>query len=317
MPARLWLKPLRSDSPLGITASWTSAVPPIASSPHARLALIALLVGGIAIGGSPIFVRFSEVGPMATAFWRVALALVPFFIVSRVVAQGDERPSGLRDRLFLFLPGIFLACDLAAWHVSLHMTSVANATLLANLAPVFVTLGSWLLFRTRITPVFLAGLALALAGVVVLKGGPAAIGDGQLAGDATAILAAIFYACYMLSIGHARARYSTLRIMVWTTFSAMTCMLPVAFFLEGDMVPVTLFGWGMLLGLALISHVGGQGLVTYALAYLPTAFSSLTLLLQPVVAALLAWLLLGEPVGLMQAIGGVIVLFGILVARRG
>jgi drug/metabolite transporter (DMT)-like permease len=290
---------------------------PIASSRHSRLALAALLIGGIAIGGSPIFVRLSEVGPMATAFWRVSLALLPFFLMSRVTRQGDERPSGLRDHLFLILPGAFLAVDLAAWHLSLHMTSVANATLLANLAPVFVTLGSWLFFRTRITPVFLAGLALALTGVVVLKGGPAAIGGGKLAGDATAIVAAFFYACYMLSLSHVRSRFSTMRIMIWTTFSAAICMLPIAFFFETGMVPVTLFGWAMVLGLAFISHVGGQGLVTYALAYLPTAFSSLTLLLQPVVAALLAWMLLSEPVGAMQAVGGVIVLVGILVARRG
>lgn len=254
---------------------------------------------------------------MATAFWRVSLALLPFLLISRVTRQRDETPSGLRDYFFLLLPGVFLAVDLAAWHLSLHMTSVANATLLANLAPVFVTLGSWLIFRTRITPIFLTGLALALAGVIVLKGGPAAIGGGQLAGDATAIIAAIFYAGYMLSLGHVRSRFSTLRIMVWTTFSAAVCMLPLAFFFEGDMIPVTLFGWAMVLGLAFISHVGGQGLVTYALAYLPTAFSSLTLLLQPVVAAILAWALLGEPVGAMQAVGGLIVLAGILVARRG
>lgn len=290
---------------------------PIAASQHSRLALIALIVGGIAIGGSPIFVRLSEVGPMATAFWRVALALMPFLLISRVTRQGDERPAGLRDHLFLLLPGVFLAADLAAWHLSLHMTSVANATLLANLAPVFVTLGSWLFFRTRITPVFLAGLGLALVGVLVLKGGPSSLGGGQLAGDATAIVAAFFYACYMLSLGHVRARFSTLRIMVWTTLSAAVCILPVAFLFEGGMVPATLFGWAMLAGLAFISHVGGQGLVTYALAYLPTAFSSLTLLLQPVVAAILAWVLLSEPVGAMQAVGGAIVLFGILVARRG
>nr|WP_255695966.1 DMT family transporter [Shinella sp. NM-101] len=301
-----WHAPIRTD-----------AVSPIAASRHARLALIALLAGGVAIGGSPIFVRLSEVGPMATAFWRVSLALLPFFLMSRMARQGDETPAGLRDHLLLLLPGVFLALDLAAWHLSLHMTSVANATLLANLAPVFVTLGSWLVFRTRITPIFLSGLALALAGVIVLKGGPTAISGGQLAGDATAIVAAFFYACYMLSLGHVRARFSTLRIMVWTTLSAAVCMLPAAFFLEGSMLPATLFGWSMLFGLAFISHVGGQGLVTYALAYLPTAFSSLTLLLQPVVAAILAWVLLAEPVGMTQAVGGAIVLLGILVARRG
>lgn len=290
-----------------------------ASLANSRLALIALLVGGAAIGGSPIFVRLSEVGPMATAFWRVALALLPFMLASKVlsVAAADERPAGLRDHVLLMLPGVFLAADLAAWHLALHMTAVANATLLANLAPVFVTLGSWLLFRTRITPVFLTGLGLALLGVIVLKGGPGGLAGGELLGDGTAVVAAIFYAGYMLSLGHVRSRFSTLRIMIWTTFSAALCMLPAAYLFEAEMLPLTLFGWAMLLGLAFISHVGGQGLVTYALAYLPTAFSSLTLLLQPVVAAILAWLLLAEPVGPLQAVGGAIVLAGILVARRG
>lgn len=285
---------------------------------HNRLAFVALIAGAIAIGGSPIFVRLSEVGPMATAFWRVALAFLPFLAVQRLRAPTpqDARPAGLRDCLLLLLPGVFLTVDLAAWHLALSMTSVANATLFSNLAPVFVTLGAWLLFRVRISRVFMAGLAMTLVGVVVLKGGPMAMGGGEMAGDATAIIAAIFYAGYILAIGHIRSRFSTLRIMVWSTFSAAFCVLPLAL-LEGAVFPVTLYGWTMLLGLAFVCHVGGQGLVTYALAYLPTAFSSLTLLLQPVVAALLAWLLLGEAVGPLQALGGAIVLAGILVARRG
>lgn len=294
-------------------------LPHAARSSHNRLALLALLAGAVAIGGSPIFVRLSEVGPVATAFWRVALAFLPFLGALRFFppATADTRPSGLRDYLMLLLPGVFLTIDLLAWHLSLDMTSVANATLLANLAPVFVTLGAWLLFRAKITRIFLAGLAMTLAGVVILKGGPLAMGDGEIAGDATAIVAAIFYAAYMLAIGYVRTRFSTLRIMVWSTFSTALLVLPFALVFEDALVPVTLYGWAMLLGLALVCHVGGQGLVTYALAYLPTAFSSLTLLLQPVVAAVLAWLLLGEAVGPMQAIGGTIVLAGILVARRG
>ncbi len=248
-----------------------------ASSSQTRLAVAALLLGGMAIGGSPIFVRLSEVGPLATAFWRVSLAILPFLLMSHLGKQVDEQPSGLRDTIFLLLPGVFLAIDLVAWHLALHMTSVANATLLANLAPVFVTLGSWLFFRARITPIFLAGLALALIGIIVLKGGPQAIGGGQLAGDATAITAAFFYACYMLALGHVRARFSAPRILVWTTVSATVCMLPIAFAFEGGLMPLTLFGWAMVMGLALISHVGGQGLFASSLAHLPTAFSALTL----------------------------------------
>ncbi len=284
-----------------------------------HLALAALIVGGIAIGGSPIFVKFSEVGPIATAFWRVGLAFLPFFILSQVgsKAPADAAPAGFRDRALLVLPGIFLAIDLVAWHLALDMTSVANATLLSNLAPIFVTLGSWILFRTAVSRIFITGLMTALVGVIVLKGGPLSLADGHLAGDATSILASMFYAGYILALGQLRAKFSTSRIMIWSTFSAAVCVLPAALLLESNVLPVTLFGWAMVVGLAMISHASGQAMIVYALAYLPPALSSLTLLLQPVVAAVLAWALLNEPVGVMQAIGGAIVLLGILIARRG
>ncbi|MCA1367947.1 DMT family transporter [Bradyrhizobium sp. BRP14] len=281
--------------------------------------MAALLIGGAAIGGSPIFVRLSEVGPMATAFWRVALALIPLVVWSQLRngAATDKPPQRLSDYALLVLPGVLLAIDLGAWHLSLTMTSVANATLLANVAPVFVTLASWALFRSPVSGIFVAGLATAIIGVVVLKGGPAALGGGDLAGDGIAIIAAMFYAGYILAIGRLRSRFSTNRIMLWSTASAAACMLPMALFTEPSLLPPSAFGWAMLIGLAFVSHAGGQVAITYALAYLPPAFSSLTLLLQPVVAALLAWGLLSEPVGLMQAIGGAIVLIGILIARRG
>ena len=285
------------------------------ASPSNRFPLAMLLIGGAAIGGSPIFVRLSEVGPMATAFWRVALALLPIFIVSLMKKNAGPKPQSLSDYGMLILPGVMLSLDLAAWHLSITMTSVANATLLANLAPVFVTVIAFLFFKAQISRVFMLGLVTALAGVVILKGGPAALGNGDLQGDGLAMIAAFFYACYILALGRLRSRFDTMRIMLWSTASAAVCILPVAFFFEGDMVPVTVYGWSMVFGLAFISHAGGQVAITYALAYLPPAFSSLTLLLQPVVAAILAWALLGEAIGTMQALGGAVVLAGIMVAR--
>ncbi|MCB5200870.1 DMT family transporter [Neorhizobium sp. T786] len=289
-----------------------------ARAPEQRAALACLVLGGIAIGASPIFVRLSEVGPISTGFWRLALALIPLSIWSIVSSRKDEvGPVGLRDYLLLILPGLTLAVDLVAWHISLHMTSVANATLLANLAPVFVTLIGWFLFKTVVSRIFLLGLGLAIAGVVTLKGGPAALADGHLTGDAIAVLAAAFYACYILAIGRLRSRFGTNRIMIWSSASAALSILPFALYFEGNILPFSLYGWAIVAGLAFISHAGGQVAITYALAYLPAAFSSLTLLLQPVVAAILAWWILAEAVTPLQATGGIIVLIGILVARRG
>lgn len=289
-----------------------------ARAPEHRAALACLVLGGMAIGASPIFVRLSEVGPISTGFWRLALALIPLSIWAALGSRGnDSGPAGLRDYLLLILPGLMLAIDLVAWHISLHMTSVANATLLANLAPVFVTLIGWFVFKTVVSRVFLLGLGLAIAGVVTLKGGPAALAEGHLAGDAVAIVAAAFYACYILAIGRLRSRFGTNRIMIWSSASAALSILPFALYFEGNILPHSLYGWAIVAGLAFISHAGGQVAITYALAYLPAAFSSLTLLLQPVVAAILAWWILAEAVTPLQATGGIIVLIGILVARRG
>jgi drug/metabolite transporter (DMT)-like permease len=281
-----------------------------------RLALAALIVGGIAIGGSPIFVRLSEIGPMATGFWRVALAMVPLLLFSAVSRTSDPRPpQGLSDYFQLILPGFFLAADLAAWHLAIHVTTVANATLLANLAPVFVALIGWVFLHATITRNFTIGLAIAIAGIVVLKGGLGNLLAGDVRGDSLAVIAALFYAGYILSVGRLRGRFDTLRVMLWSTASAAVFMLPMVFFMQESLLPQTLFGWAMVIGLALISHAGGQAAITYALAYLPPAFSSLTLLLQPVVAAILGFAVLGEAIGLQQAIGGAIVLAGILFAR--
>ena len=119
------------------------------ANPQRRLAFAALIAGGIAIAFSPIFMRLSEIGPIATAVHRLALGLPLFWLWlalekrdSRQDAPLQNRPANWRDASMLALSGLFFALDLAAWHSSLGYTSVANATLLANNAPIFVALGA-------------------------------------------------------------------------------------------------------------------------------------------------------------------------------
>lgn len=263
--------------------------------------------------------RLSEVGPVATAFWRLALALLPLMLMygrDQAGQPGRQRPRSFRQYAEVAAPGLFLAADLATWHLSLHLTSVANSTLLVNVAPIFVTLFSWLVLRQKIRSSFLLGLAVALIGIVVLKGGPGALGGGDIRGDSLAVLGAAFYAGYILLLGRVRRTYATSTIMVWSTIAAATSTGLLTAVAEPVLLPVTFAGWLILIGLAWISHAAGQGLITFALAWLPATLSSLTLLLQPVVASALAWLLLKEPLSVAQMLGGAIVLIGIVLARR-
>lgn len=282
-----------------------------------RLALPGLLLGGVLIGCSPIFVRLSEVGSVSTAFWRLALALLPLLLIAgRSEAETSSRPRGLRDILVVTLPGVFLGAELVAWHVSLHMTSVANSTLLVNMAPIFVVLFGWLLSRKSPGRMFLLALAVTVSGVFVLKGGPQMLGGENLDGDAVAIFAAVLYAGYILLLARARRRFQTSTVMLWSTSAAALAILPFALLTDPVFVPITLGGWAVLCALSWISQAGGQGLIAWSLAFLPAGFSSLTLLLQPVVAALLAWAVLGEGLTPMQVAGGLIVLCGIWLARQ-
>ena len=114
-----------------------------------------------------------------------------------------------------------------------------------------------------------------------------------------------------------RATFSTATVVAWSALVTAAALLPAAVLTGEGLLPASLSGWLILLGLAWLSHAGGQTLIAFALAHLPAAFSSVSLLVQPVAAAVLAWALLAEPLGEWQGLGGAIVLAGVLLARHG
>jgi drug/metabolite transporter (DMT)-like permease len=196
------------------------------------------------------------------------------------------------------------------------MTSVAQATLFANAAPLFVTVAGVLLLGERVSRRFVLALATAGIGAAVIQAGSPAGAGGSLAGNALALLAAAFYSGYIVLIGRIRARMGTGAVLLWSSATAAVALLPAALLAGEPMLPTTLAGVAVLFGIGWISHAGGQGLLAFALAALPVSFTALALMVQPVTAAMLAWLVLGEPVGLATALGGAIVLSGIALARR-
>jgi drug/metabolite transporter (DMT)-like permease len=297
-----------------------SASPLSAETAH-RLALPGLILGAVLISFSGIFVKLSEVGPTATGFYRMFLAL-PFLFLWMMQDPGWERTGSLipRDRgalLLTVVAGIGLASDLVAWHWCLHITTVATATLLGNTAPIWVAIGGFLFLRERFDPLFLLGLALAVLGVWGLVAGgtkPIDLRDGLAI--ALGLFTGVAYAVYLRAGTAARRGLTTSQVMFWGSVAATIPLLPIAALTEHQIVPHSLHGWSVLFGLALLSQVLGQSAINWAMGHLPAAFSSLTLLLNPLFAAICAWPILGEALTPLQMLAGLGVILGILLARR-
>jgi drug/metabolite transporter (DMT)-like permease len=278
-------------------------------------ALGALFAGAAAIACSALFVKVSEAGPVSTGFWRVCLALPALWAWAAWDARKQPRRSSARDLRLMLLAGFCFAGDLAVWHWSIVLTSVANAVLLANCAPIFVTAAAWLFYRHAPSGHFLAGLTAALAGMMLLLRADLHASGAALLGDALGLATAVFYAGYQMTVTRVRATVSTARLMAVSATVTALILLPIAFFSGERFMPVTAHGWWLLVGLALVSHVIGQSLIAFALAHLPGTFASVALLAQAVIAAALAWILLGEALTALAIAGGVLVLTGIRIAH--
>ncbi|MFA5120858.1 DMT family transporter [Zavarzinia sp.] len=298
-----------------MTASTATSAP---SAPAPTWALPALVAGAAAIGCSPIFVRLSELGPTATGFWRLTLALPLYWAWAQVAAKRGNAspalPAGSRRRLLI--AGLLFTGDLATWHWSIHFTSVANSTLFANFAPVFVVFGAWALFGEKPRPVFLAGLALTVGGAACLIADSFTIGADHALGDGLALVTAFFFGTYLLAVKDLRHRIDAARLMLWSSMVTALGLLVIALISGESILPTSWHGFAVLLGLAWVSQAAGQGLIAEAMGHLPAGLSSLVILVEPLSAALLGWVVLGEALGPVQALGAGLIMAGILVARR-
>ena len=295
----------------------TAAAMPL---PAPRWALPALILGAIAIGFSPLFVRLSDVGPTATAFWRLTLALPLFYawtLAAERRAPVAPAPLSRAAKLRLLILGLLFTGDLFSWHWSIHLTTVANSTLFANFAPIFVVFGAWAFFGDKPKPVFLAGLAFTFIGAGCLIANSFSIGTEHALGDGLGIVTAFFFGSYILVVKDLRASVDAPRLMLWSSLVTALALLPLALITEGRIFPDNATGWLVLIALAWVSQAAGQGLIAEAVGHLPAGLSSLVILVEPLAAAILGWIVLGEALGPIELAGGVLILTGIMIARRG
>ena len=282
------------------------------------LAYAALAAAIFGMAWSPLFVRWAGVPALAAAFYRVLIAglvLTPWRLSRR-----PPRFPAIRTTSLALLGGAFFAGDLAFFNSAVLRTSAANAVLLGNNAPIFVGLGTWLFMRRRPHAAFWTGLALALAGCAYIVLADAAKGSAaaqdSTTGDLLALTAAVFWAASMLTTEHGRAEMDTLTFNTVAVAGSVATLLVACAALRVPLWGYSGRTWAALLALGFISQLAAYFALVYALGHLRATVTSVSILAQVPLSALLAALFLGEPLSSAQIAGGLIVLAGIYVVTR-
>ena len=284
-------------------------------SQHRLLPYLGMAAGIVALGFSAIFVRWAGAPGPVTGFYRLAIAslvLLPFALArhglpTRWPAAGSR---------WAILGGVFLAVDIALWNTSVGMTSAANATLFANMAPLWVALGAWLVFREKLAGRFWLSLFLTLSGAAAVLGLDFSTHITLGLGDLLAMSASLFYAGYFLMTQQGRKHLGPLAYVWLAGMASSVVLLGVSAAAGLPLVGYPPQSWLAFLGLALITQVVGYVAVGYALGHLPASLVAPTMVGQPVVTALLAIPILGEKLSLVQWLGGAAVLVGIYLVHR-
>lgn len=285
------------------------------SSPRTpRGAIVAVVCANIALAFGPWFVRMADTGPVAAAFWRIALALP----VLLLMAGWSDRRALLPTRALLvplLIGGVAFAIDLGSWHIGIRRTTMANATLFGNCAVLIFPIYGFIAMRRW--PTRAQGLALLLAAVggLLLLGRSAELSSRHLAGDLFCLLAGVLYAVYFIVMRGVRRTMAPLPALALSSVASVLPLLAFALALGEPIMPQH---WTPLIALALVSQIAGQGLMIYALGHLSPLVVGLALLVQPVVGATIGWLAYGERLGPMDAVGAVLVAAALVIvsARR-
>ena len=295
-----------------VPAPVPAQVPAPAPAPAPASAFVAVLVANIALAFGPWFVRMADTGPIASAFWRIAIAAP--LLVAGAVASG-ARPTRLAPGLWALLAasGVAFAADLGSWHLGILRTTLANATLFGNCATLLFPLYGFVVTRSLPTRLQGAALLLALAGAALLMGRSYAMDPRNLTGDMLCVLAGALYTVYFVLVARARAVMAPVPVLAITTVASIVPLLVFALLMGERILPAH---WGPLVALALVSQVLGQGAMVYALGKLPPLVIGIALLVQPIVAGTVGWIVYAERPGPIDLGGAAMVALALVLVRR-
>ncbi len=288
-----------------------------------RWSFIVLASAVTVVSTASILIRLAQAegaSSLTIAAARLGLAAAILAPFAWLKAGREIMRLGRRELGMCLLSGLFLAMHFWAWISSLEYTSVASSAALVTTNPFWVGLASTVLLRERPTPAALAGIALIVAGSVLIfaaDSGGNATATCPLVGNALALAGAICASGYLL-VGRAlRARIS-LTAYVWLAYMVAAILLGAA--VAASRTPaasLSVPAWGFVALLAIGPQLIGHTAFNWAMRRLTATFVAIAILGEPVGAAILAWFFFDEGFTTLQLTGFVLLLAGIFVAARG
>jgi drug/metabolite transporter (DMT)-like permease len=280
------------------------------SSPG-RYAFPALIAGNLVLAVGPWMVRLTDVGPVASGFWRVALA-IPFLALLAWRQQSGREAAPWSLIALVAAGGLFFAADLAAWHVGIGLTKLANASLFGNASSFVLVLYGFVMLRRLPRKAQALALLLAAAGTGLLMGSSYELSPKNFTGDLFCLAAGLLYTGYLIAVDRARRTMAPMPVLAVATAAAALPLLLLALALGQKVLPAD---WTPLLILSFGSQVIGQGLLVYAVGYLSPVVVGLGLLAQPAAGAVIGRFAYGETFSLADGAGAALIAVALVLIR--
>src|SRR4028119_329235 len=298
----------------------------IAQGLQGSIGLTSLFLAILALSFAAIFIRLSEreLSPVATIFNRfwVATAILGLGNLFKTLSERHSHDSPLQkqhytssDLVLLLAMSVFFSSTLITWAWSLTQTSVANSNLLHNVTPLFTTAIGWLFLSQSFDGRFLIGMVVAISGSMLIGLGDLQIGSDNFTGDSLAILSAVFSAANLLTVEKLRAKFSATTILLWCSFIGAVLTFPIVLLTEDVLFPSSWAGWLAIIAQALVCQIVGQSLQAYNLKGFSSGFVAVFLLVDPVITAILAWIIFSEELSPLNWLAFSVVLAGIYIAK--
>ena len=282
---------------------------------HRTNYFLLLSLGAMLIGFAPIFVKLSSLSSSAIAFYRMFLTIPFLFILNYAINRRYLfHVKNKSTIIYTALASLAFTTDLTLWHYSMNITSVSNATIIVNSAPIFVAVLSFILFKEKLSIEFVTSFLITYIGIIGLIYFSNNYTNGKVFGDILCMVAAFFYAVYLLVIAKL-GRENSLNIIFYTTFFCCLFSIIPLIIGGGQVFPSSSSEWINLLLLAVLCQFGGQYLITHAIGKISASEGSIGLLMQPITATILAAFLFNEILNITQIIFVFFALFGIYLAR--